>query len=405
MALDFAAGCVGGCAGIMVGYPLDTIKVHIQTQDYRNPKYRGTWHCFRTILAKESIAGFYRGMSSPMAGVAVINAIVFGIYGHTHRNSSNPEALYSHFLAGASAGIAQTPICSPMELAKTRLQLQSSTGTQFVGPLHVLKHIYRTEGFRGIFNGLGITLLREAPSYGIYFFTYEALTRNELSAPTSTLTMLMAGGLAGTASWVVSYPLDVIKSRLQAAPSSRYANALDCYRQSIQAEGYACLFRGLNSTIIRAFPTNAATFAAVTWTFRLFGQNQVEVDAPQPEAKEIIVNQNRGASKDERFLKKWNSLLDNIWSNGQYAKTCSTLSMGVFDNSIVGTSALNYRKERSDNEIKDDKDQLSLTRVKVINEDDENEQANSEEDVDFESEPEVLAIQDIEESRNLDKNR
>lgn len=39
----------------MVGYPLDTIKVHMQTQDYRKPKYRGNWHCFRTILAKESV--------------------------------------------------------------------------------------------------------------------------------------------------------------------------------------------------------------------------------------------------------------------------------------------------------------------------------------------------------------
>jgi len=44
-----------GCAGIMVGYPLDTVKVHMQTQDYCNPKYRGTWDCLRTILAKESV--------------------------------------------------------------------------------------------------------------------------------------------------------------------------------------------------------------------------------------------------------------------------------------------------------------------------------------------------------------
>lgn len=39
----------------MVGYPLDTVKVHMQTQDSRNPKYRGTWDCLRTILAKESV--------------------------------------------------------------------------------------------------------------------------------------------------------------------------------------------------------------------------------------------------------------------------------------------------------------------------------------------------------------
>lgn len=47
-----------GCAGVVVGYPLDTIKVHIQTQDFRNPKYTGTWHCFRTILARDSVKMF-----------------------------------------------------------------------------------------------------------------------------------------------------------------------------------------------------------------------------------------------------------------------------------------------------------------------------------------------------------
>lgn len=46
---------IAGCAGIVVGYPLDTVKVHMQTQDCRNPKYRGTWDCFRTILANESV--------------------------------------------------------------------------------------------------------------------------------------------------------------------------------------------------------------------------------------------------------------------------------------------------------------------------------------------------------------
>lgn len=116
MALDFAAGCLGGCAGVIVGYPFDTVKVHLQTQDYRNPLYKGTLDCFRKIIAKESVRGLYRGMSSPMAGVAAVNAIVFGVYGNVQRRTANPDSLYSHFLAGNAAGLAQSFICSPMEL-------------------------------------------------------------------------------------------------------------------------------------------------------------------------------------------------------------------------------------------------------------------------------------------------
>ncbi|XP_011156083.2 mitochondrial basic amino acids transporter isoform X1 [Solenopsis invicta] len=318
--LDFFAGCLGGCAGIMVGYPLDTVKVHMQTQDCRNPKYRGTWDCLRTIFAKESVSGLYKGMTSPIAGVAVVNAIVFGVYGYTQRNLSDPDRMSSYFLAGASAGIAQTPVSSPIELAKTRLQLQSTGQGNVQGPMQCLRNVYRQEGYRGVFKGLGITFLREGPSYGVYFVTYEMLTKTSSKQPISTLHMLLAGGFAGTASWVISYPIDVIKSRIQAESSNRYSGALDCLRKSVRAEGYSCLYRGLNSTILRAFPTNAATFAVVTWTIRLLGEQPNE--APKAEdvvSRTTIQTKNRTATGYESFFSKWNAFFDGISRNNNFA--------------------------------------------------------------------------------------
>lgn len=344
MALDFVAGCLGGCAGILVGYPLDTVKIHMQTQNHRNPKYRGTWHCFRTLLAKESVTGLYRGMSSPIAGVAAVNAIVFGVYGHTQKHFSEPDHLTSHFLAGASAGIAQTPVCSPIELAKTRLQLQSPSENKFSGPVQCLVHVYRSEGYRGVFKGLGITFLREAPSYGAYFLTYEALTRSE--EPVSTPCMLLAGGLAGTVSWVISYPLDVIKSRIQAETGGRYSGALDCLRKSVKTEGYTCLYRGLNSTILRAFPTNAATFAVVTWTFRIFGEEPNERAAPRVARGEESASGEAAAGTDERepFLNKWNSFLKTVssqptLSRSYYSGLSAPSAEALLANSIESVSS------------------------------------------------------------------
>lgn len=336
MALDFVAGCLGGCAGILVGYPLDTVKIHMQTQDHRNPKYRGTWHCFRTLLAKESVTGLYRGMSSPMAGVAAVNAIVFGVYGHTQKQLSEPDHLSAHFLAGASAGIAQTPVCSPIELAKTRLQLQSPTGNGYSGPMHCLVHIYRREGYRGLFKGLGITFLREAPSYGAYFLTYEALTRSD--EPVSTPRMLLAGGLAGTASWIISYPLDVIKSRIQAETTGRYSGAIDCLRKSVRTEGYTCLYRGLNSTILRAFPTNAATFAVVTWTFRIFG----EEPNGSPTAKQDA--NSTGTAPEQPIPSKWNTSVNSVsgqttLSRSYYSSLSTPSAADVLANCVESVSS------------------------------------------------------------------
>jgi len=233
MALDFIAGCLGGCAGVAVGHPFDTVKVKLQTQDFRNPVYRGTWDCFTKILQTESLAGVYRGVWSPMCGVALVNAVVFGVYMNLQRRLTDPDSLRAHFLAGATAGLAQSVVSSPVELIKTRMQ----TNTSYQGTLDCLMNIFRNEGISGVFRGLSITGAREFLGYGFYFATYEVLTRTSSNeAPVGTPTMLLAGGISGTVSWVMTYPLDVVKTRYQ-ADSGTYSGLIDCLKQSVRNGG------------------------------------------------------------------------------------------------------------------------------------------------------------------------
>jgi hypothetical protein len=70
---------------------------------------------------------------------------------------------------------------------------------------------------------------------------------------------LLAGAAAGVASWASIYPLDVIKSRVQAAPG-RYAGWVDCARRSLAEEGPAVFTRGLSACLLRAALVNAAIF-------------------------------------------------------------------------------------------------------------------------------------------------
>jgi hypothetical protein len=144
--------------------------------------------------------------------------------------------------------------------------------------------VVKTEGLRGVFRGLGTTICREVPGFGIYFFAYEFMTRSagdlgEPRSPVSTFHMLLAGGFSGTLSWVLTYPIDVVKSRLQVDGMGgvyRYSGFMDCLKKSIQTEGYGVMTRGLTSTILRAFPTNAATFTVVTWVIRWTDVHHVE---------------------------------------------------------------------------------------------------------------------------------
>lgn len=115
-----------------------------------------------------------------MAGV---NAIIFGVYGALRpyvSGSPGNDALWAHFAAGSISGAVQSVVASPMELVKTRMQInEDNTKSRKVGPIEVLKGIYRNEGglFRGVFKGWGITLGREIPGFGFYFASYEAMTR------------------------------------------------------------------------------------------------------------------------------------------------------------------------------------------------------------------------------------
>lgn len=59
------------------------------------------------------------------------------------------------------------------------------------------------------------------------------------------LRMLLAGGLAGIASWVLTYPVDVVKSRMQADKfeNLKYNGIMDCIRKGIANEGSKFLYR------------------------------------------------------------------------------------------------------------------------------------------------------------------
>ncbi|XP_016382659.1 mitochondrial basic amino acids transporter isoform X3 [Sinocyclocheilus rhinocerous] len=264
MALDFVAGCIGGAAGVLVGHPFDTVKM----------------------------LGLYKGIGSPMMGLTFINAIVFGMQGNAMRVLGTDTPLHQ-FLAGAAAGFIQCVICCPMELAKTRMQMQgtgekSASRKMYRNSLDCLIRIHRKEGVRGINRGMVTTVIRETPGFGVYFLAYDTLTRTlgcDAEADYIIPKLLLAGGMAGMASWISTYPVDVIKSRLQAdgvGGANRYDGIVDCVRQSWRREGWRTFTRGLTSTLLRAFPVNATTFATVTLFLMYMRENDDSMKDCEP---------------------------------------------------------------------------------------------------------------------------
>lgn len=120
-----------------------------------------------------------------------------------------------------------------------------------------------------------------------YFVSFEWLMRRK-NDPSAFYT-LMAGGFAGTFSWLISFPMDIVKSRLQVDGMDgkpKYTSSMDCVRKSFAAEGYSFFTRGLTSTLLRAFPMNAVCFLVVSYIMKNFGESSisvnVEVEAGKP---------------------------------------------------------------------------------------------------------------------------
>ncbi|KAL0354684.1 UNVERIFIED_CONTAM: Mitochondrial arginine transporter BAC2 [Sesamum radiatum] len=280
---EFVAGGVGGMAGVLAGHPLDTLRIRQQHST------NGTaFGILRNVVAREGPCALYRGMLAPLASVSFQTAITFQSYAtlsqafDPNTKAGDPPSYKAVVLGGIGAGALQSLLISPVELVKIRLQLQRKTNEKMNqsgsnrGPLDVARSILKAEGWRGICRGLRITMLRDSPSHGLYFWTYE-YTKEQLqpgcrkNGQETFRTMLLAGGLAGVTSWIFCYPLDVLKTRIQAQShclQSRYCGIVDCYRKCVTREGYNVLWRGLGTAVARAFVVNGVVFTAYETALR-----------------------------------------------------------------------------------------------------------------------------------------
>ncbi|XP_062247410.1 mitochondrial carnitine/acylcarnitine carrier protein [Platichthys flesus] len=271
---NFVAGGVGGACLLLAGHPLDTIKVRLQTQPKASCTqyvlYTGTYDCFRKTVSKEGILGLYRGMGAPLAGVAPMMAISFFGFGLGKQlQQTDPGQLLTPsqvFLAGCLAGVFTTVIVAPGERIKCLLQVQASSGqTRYSGPVDCALRLYREQGLRGVYKGTLLTLIRDVPSNGLYFLTYQYLKHfltpeGQSVSQLSTPRILLAGGVAGILNWTIALPPDVLKSNFQTAAEGKYRGLVDVLRTLLREEGPRALYKGFNPVFLRAFPANAACF-------------------------------------------------------------------------------------------------------------------------------------------------
>jgi len=269
--------------------PLERIKILFQLQamvttDGKNPKYRNIGHAVRTIYAQEGVLSFWKGNGTNVLRVVPVYALKFGFNDKFKSMVRKPGqvqlGISQLILSGTSAGLFQACITYPLETVRTRLTLGPSMGAKYNGIVDCFTTTVKTEGVRGLYKGIGPTILSGAPYVGLQMTFFELLGRvskrtfgEEQSK--SVLSKLCTGALAGISAQTITYPGDTIRRRMQTngmkGAQRIYSSSWDCAAKIVQNEGVGGFFKGLRVNVIRAIPGAGIQFLAYDSFKRLLG--------------------------------------------------------------------------------------------------------------------------------------
>jgi len=294
----FVGGVFSGIAKLSVGHPFDTIKVRLQTSE--KTQFKGAWDCLLQTIRNEGSRGLYKGATPPLVGWMAMDSVMLGsltlyrrllqdniFQNTTLRPLVAAEALkeeklpsFGHGIAGILAGSTVSFIAAPVEHVKARLQIQYAARKSdrlYSGPIDCTRKILRAHGFRGLYHGLGATLLFRS----FFFFwwgSYDILTRwfQKNTALSTPAVNFWAGGLSAQIFWLTSYPSDVVKQRIMTDPlGGRLNDGVRKFRTWGEAAravgreaGFKGYWRGFVPCFLRAFPANAMALVAFEGVMR-----------------------------------------------------------------------------------------------------------------------------------------
>ncbi|KZT69708.1 mitochondrial carrier [Daedalea quercina L-15889] len=270
---ELLAGSFGGAAQVLVGQPLDTIKTRAQIAP--RGMFKGPMDILVQTVRKEGFFALYKGMASPLVGIAGVNSLLFAAYGVSKRIISPfPQlSLKEIAAAGALAGVANAILASPVEMFKVRMQGQyGMPGDKRLRA--VMNEMWREWGFRkGVMRGYWVTVAREVPAYAGFYTAFEFSKRKFVQRYGDQIpvwALLASGSTGGIAYWLACYPLDVVKSRIQLRDTPPTGTPVQYIARELKAivteSGWIGLFRGLSPSLLRSIPAAASTFAAFELT-------------------------------------------------------------------------------------------------------------------------------------------
>lgn len=301
--VHFVAGGIGGMAGAICTSPFDVVKTRLQSDVYRSSylhtmksqniilqagqHFKETFGIINNVYKNEGFRALFKGLGPNLVGVIPARSINFFTYGvgkdFISKNFNNgEEAAWVHLIAAVNAGLVTSTATNPIWLVKTRLQLDKASSKQYKNSWDCIKTVLKHEGIAGLYKGLMASYLGSVEStlqWVLYeqmktIISQKALQREQEGRERTKLDSFLEwsarSGSAGFAKFIASmitYPHEVIRTRLRQAPLEhgrpKYTGVIQCFKLVVKEEGLASMYGGLTPHLLRTVPNSIIMFG--TW--------------------------------------------------------------------------------------------------------------------------------------------
>ncbi|KAA8905752.1 mitochondrial carrier protein [Sphaerosporella brunnea] len=287
------AGGLAGCAAKTLIAPLDRVKILFQASNPQFLKYTGSWkgvfYAVQDIRRNEGLLGLYRGHSATLLRIFPYAAIKFAAYEQIRNvliKSKEQETPLRRLAAGSLAGVTSVFFTYPLEVVRVRLAFETGKDRR-MGLRDLCRTIYHERhtsygvlgGISNFYRGFTPTVLGMLPYAGVSFLCHDiacdwlrtlkfarydnhALEKDGKSV-LKVWAELVGGGLAGMAGQTASYPLEVIRRRMQvrgAMGDQRFPGIVETAAMIWRERRLRGFFVGLSIGYAKVIPMVATSF-------------------------------------------------------------------------------------------------------------------------------------------------
>ncbi|XP_063327159.1 calcium-binding mitochondrial carrier protein SCaMC-3b isoform X3 [Pelmatolapia mariae] len=279
---QLVAGAMAGAVSRTGTAPLDRLKVFLQVHG-STAREINLWFGLRGMVQEGGVLSLWRGNGINVLKIAPESAIKFMAYEQIKwliRGNKEGGSLrvQERFIAGSLAGATAQTIIYPMEVLKTRLTLRK-TG-QYSGMADCARQILKTEGIRAFYRGYLPNTMGIIPYAGIDLAVYETLKNAWLqrycvnSADPGVLVLLGCGTVSSTCGQLASYPLALIRTRMQAQAITEGKPKLTMvgqFKYIISHEGVPGLYRGITPNFLKVIPAVSISYVVYEHMKKVLG--------------------------------------------------------------------------------------------------------------------------------------